>query len=123
MKRSIVVVCLILSFVSCTDAVQKPKNLIEKDKMVNILYDLSLLEAIKSQHISGGMDNKTANEYIYKKYNIDSTQLAQSNKYYAADIDEYKIMFKEVKAKLDEESKKNGINTPAAPPSDVPQVQ
>jgi len=123
MKRSIVVVCLILSFVSCTDAVQKPKNLIEKDKMVNILYDLSLLEAIKSQHISGGMDNKTANEYIYKKYNIDSTQLAQSNKYYAADIDEYKIMFKEVKAKLDEESKKNGINTPTAPPSDVPQVQ
>jgi ribonuclease D len=123
MKRNIAVICLLFLIVSCNHTIDKPKNLIEKDKMVNILYDLSLLEAIKAQHINGGLDNKTANKYIYEKYKIDSVQLAQSNKYYASDIEEYKKIFEQVKAKLEEESKKNGIDNPVVPAPDMPQVQ
>jgi hypothetical protein len=126
MRKSIVLVCLLLSFISCTSGIEKPKNLIDKDKMVDVLYDLSLLEAIKNQNVGGGVSNKKANEYIYKKYNIDSVQLVQSNKYYASDVEEYKKIFEKVKAKLDEQNQKlgnpvNGQITPSNP--DVPQVQ
>jgi hypothetical protein len=125
MKKSILI-GLLLAFISCNNAIEKPKNLIEKDKMIDILYDISLLEAIKTQNINGGIKNKDANEYLYKKYKIDSIQLAQSNKYYAADVDEYKKMFEEVKARLEEQTKKNGGNpndNNPLPLPDTPQVQ
>jgi hypothetical protein len=102
--------------------------------MVDILYDISLIEAIKNQNISGGISNKVANDYIYKKYKIDSIQFVKSNKYYASDIDGYKKMFEEVKARLTKETakiesdmKKNGKEVqPTSPvPSnpETPQVQ
>lgn len=125
MKRN-VLFFLLLALISCNDTVEKPKNLIEKDKMVDILYDLSLLEAIKSQNINGGISNENANKYLYKKYKIDSIQLVQSNKYYAADVEEYKKMFEEVKSKLDKQTQKIGVNTTPGngpPNADIPQIQ
>jgi hypothetical protein len=106
--------------------VEKPKNLIAKDKMIEILYDISLLEAIKTQNINGGIRNKTANEYLYKKYQVDSVQLAQSNKYYAADVEEYKKMFEEVKKRLETQTNKTGGktglgNSPTT--AETPQIQ
>ena len=68
MKKTIALLCLLFSIYSCTNAiVEKPKNLIEKDKMIDILYDLSLLDAIKSQNINGGISSKTVENYIFKK--------------------------------------------------------
>jgi hypothetical protein len=110
MKKSILF-CLLFCLVGCNQTVEKPKNLIAKDKMIEILYDISLLEAIKTQNINGGIRNKTANEYLYKKYQVDSVQLAQSNKYYAADVEEYKKMFEEVKKRLETQTNKIGGKT------------
>ncbi len=123
------------SVVSCQKTgVEKPDNLIDKDKMTDILYDMSLLEAIKTQNLNGGISTKTANEYIYKKYKIDSVQFAKSNKYYASDIVEYKKMFEKIKerlnnetAKIDGQAKQTGQPVPPNPNStensDTPQVQ
>ncbi len=105
---------------------EKPEKLIEKDKMVDILYDLSLLEAIKSQNINGGISNESANDYLYKKYKIDSIQLVQNNKYYAADVEEYKKMFEEVKSRLAKQTQEPGANpapTNGPPNADTPQIQ
>lgn len=124
-----------LLVVSCnTNSVQKPDNLIARDKMTDILYDMSILEAIKSQNIKGGITSKKANEYIYKKYKIDSIQYVKSNKYYASNIEEYKKMLDKVKEKLNNETvkidgkiKKSGKTVPPNPNStmnsDTPQVQ
>jgi hypothetical protein len=99
--------CVVFLAVSCNNSViEKPSNLIEKDKMVDILYDISLLETVKSQGIKRGFTQSEINQYILKKYKIDSLQLISSNKYYASDAEEYKIMFEKVKAKLDEDDKK-----------------
>lgn len=125
MKKSILA-SLLMVVIGCNSSVEKPKNLINKDKMINVLYDLSLLQAIKTQNISGGINNKESNQYIFKKYKIDSVQLAQSNKYYASDMEEYKNIFAAVKAKLEEETKKNGgtvISNSTAINPDTPQVQ
>lgn len=135
MKKSIILVFCLFFVLSCDkNSVAKPNNLIAKDKMIDILYDISILEAIKVQNLKGGMNKKKANDYIYKKYKIDSVQFAKSNKFYASDLVEYKKMFEKVKdrlntenAKVEAEMKKKGIPVPENPNStrnsDTPQVQ
>jgi hypothetical protein len=98
---------VLILLVGCEkELVKKPKRLIEREKMVNIIYDLSILEAMKVEN-QGFMDSikYTSNQYIYKKYKIDSVQFAQSNIYYAADYMEYEKIYSEVKARLDKEKK------------------
>ena len=135
MKKSIALVCLLFLVIGChTSTIEKPASLIDKDKMTEILYDMSLLEAIKTQNINGGISNKAANEYIYKKYKIDSIQFIKSNKYYASNMEEYKKMFEKIKerlnkevAKTDVELKKNGQPVPPnlnnTSNTNTPQVQ
>ena len=104
MRKSIAIVCLLFLIIGCNDSViKKPKNLIEKEKMINVLYDLSLLESMKSQNINGGISNKSASDYIYKKYKIDSLQFAKSNAYYASDYREYKKMYDALSDRLKKE--------------------
>lgn len=107
MRKIIFLVCCVFSVVSCNNTIiEKPNNLIGKDKMIDILYDISLLEAIKNQNVEGGISNKVGNDYIYKKYKIDSLQFVKSNKYYASNVEEYKKMFEKIKERLTNETKK-----------------
>lgn len=95
MKKILLLLMLLLSFVSCKEeVVAKPDRLIAKDQMIDIMYDLAVLEGIKYQNPSS-LDSNQINSatYIYKKYKIDSTQLAQSNVYYTSDYVEYKSMY------------------------------
>lgn len=119
MKRRLLFFILVLA--GCQNlGVEKPSNLIEKTKMVDILYDISLLEALKTQKINGGISSKEINEYIFKKYKIDSVQLVKSNKYYASDVVEYKKMYQQVKDRLDNESKKlEGEKIESGNPNDI----
>ena len=118
-----------LCFGCNSSSVEKPNNLIDKDKMVDILYDISLLEAIKTQNINGGITPKMGNDFIYKKYKIDSVQFVKSNKYYASDIEGYKKMFEKVKQRLNAETLKidgelkENVNPNSTLNSDTPQVQ
>lgn len=103
MKKILPFLVVLLLIVSCEKELAKaPKNLIAKEKMVNIMYDLSLLEALKNQNPSE-TDSLiiNSNEYIFRKYKIDSIQFAQSNIYYATDYKEYLKMFEQIKARLD----------------------
>ena len=102
---------LAVSFVilSCKDeVVAKPKNLIERDKMVTIIYDLSIFEAAKSQ-TSGIYQYPKASKFLMEKYKVDSLTFAQSAQYYATDMKEYKKIYDEVKERLKtQNSKLNG---------------
>lgn len=103
MKKILPILIVLSILASCKkEVVKTPENLIEKEKMVNIMYDLSLLEAIKI-HNPSSLDTFriNSNQYIYKKYKIDSAQFAQNNIYYAADYKEYKKMYEQVKSRLD----------------------
>lgn len=105
MKKIIPFIIVLIVLAGCKkELVKEPKRLIEKEKMVNIMYDLSLLEAMKVEN-PDLMDSikYTSNQYIYKKYKIDSVQFAQSNIYYAADYKEYEKMYNQIKTRLDKE--------------------
>lgn len=103
MKKIIPFFTILLVLFACKkELVKEPKNLIERDKMVDIMYDLSLLEAMRMENpilMDSFKDN--TNQYIYKKYKIDSLQFAQSNIFYAANFKEYEKMYNQVKSRID----------------------
>jgi hypothetical protein len=86
--------------------IKKPDNLISKSKMVDIIYDMSLVSAAK------GVNRKLMEQqglhpdkYVYEKHGIDSAQFAQSNEYYAFDLNTYEDIYKKVKFKLEKDKK------------------
>ena len=109
MKKGILFFALLVSFVGCRkeETVKTPKKLIDKAVMVNVFYDLALLEASKYQMMSKTEYQKISpKEFIFKKYKIDSAQFSQSNIYYASSIEEYKAMFEQVQKRLQTNSDK-----------------
>ena len=102
MKKGVLFFILISLILSCKEeVVKKPENLIEKEIMVDVMYDLALLEAIKYQSTNELETHKiNPDEYIYKKYKIDNAQFVQSNMYYASDYKEYKKMYDQINSRL-----------------------
>jgi hypothetical protein len=99
-KYSLLFIVITLIMASCKDdAVEKPKNLVERSKMIDIIYDLSVLEAARTQ-TAGVQNYPKSTEFIKNKYKIDSLTFAKSTQYYASDIKEYKKMYNEVKERL-----------------------
>jgi Domain of unknown function (DUF4296) len=103
MKNFVVIVLVLFLSVSCKkELVKQPKGLIERGKMIDIMYDLSLLEAIKYQNpLSLDSSDTSQKRFVWQKYKVDSLQFAQSNIYYAADYDDYKEMFDEIAKRLE----------------------
>lgn len=97
---------LILGVVSCKDEIiPKPKNLIPKEKMEDIIYDLAILEAARTQN-SSVQNYIKPTEFIINKYKVDSLTFAKSTQYYASDIKEYKNMYDVVKYRLSNDNSK-----------------
>jgi hypothetical protein len=125
MKKLPLLLMIVLTF-SCNSVVEKPKNLIPEEKMAEVLYDAAILEAMRTQRpflLTQQKINPT--EYLYKKHGIDSLQFAQSNRYYASDIDKYKAMYEKVAKKLEKERKKLETVKSGAKqlPPDTPKVE
>lgn len=102
-KKLIILCCVLVSLSSCYkyNKPDKPKNLIPKDKMVYILLDLKLIGAVTGRDKEVLDSAKALPEpYVYKKYNVDSTQFAESNAYYAYFMDEYAEIYTKVKDSL-----------------------
>ncbi len=128
MKKIVLFLLILFGFSACNDQpVHKPKNLIPEKQMVEILYDMALLDAIRTQApYSPGKPTINTRAYIYKKYKVDSTQLVQSNRYYIAQIELYKKMYEQVNERLTKEKeaaeKAIGKEEPI-PIMDLPKVE
>jgi hypothetical protein len=106
MKKIAVFILLIFSLGCKRKPLEKPDRLIDKSDMINIMYDLALLNVIKYQYpLVTEKYEKNELAYIYKKYKIDSAQFVQSNSYYAADYKGYKVMYDEIALKVDTNKK------------------
>lgn len=84
-------------FLSCSNNV--PDNLISKEEMENIIFDIMILNA------SSGFDlkidkNLISDELIYKKYGIDSLQFIESELYYYKNPRQHFEIYKKVKEKI-----------------------
>jgi hypothetical protein len=69
MKNTITFAVLVISCKE--DAVDKPSKLIAEDKMIDVMYDLSILDAIKYQNPASLETYKiNPSQYIYKSIKL-----------------------------------------------------
>ena len=93
---------------------EPPENLILKEDMVDVLYDLAIMNAFKNtNNIILKSNNIDPTTYVFQKYDIDSLQFVESDRYYAALPNLYEEIYVAVESKLNikkeefEENKKN----------------
>ncbi len=104
MKTLVLFLSLLLVGCSGKNDIPKPEKPIDKETMENILYDLALLQALKSYSPAKLTENKVNSAtYIYQKYKIDSLQLVENNKYFASNTEEYNLMFERVNQRLQDQ--------------------
>lgn len=106
MNRFLAYILLSLFVLSCSDIdkPKKPDNFISKSKMIDIITDISLVNAAKAMD-KNLLIKKRVNpeEYIFKKYDIDSVQFVENSNYYAYDVKEYEDIFLQVKERLEKQ--------------------
>lgn len=104
MKRITLLLGLAL-LVSCGDKIiETPDNLIPKEKMTQMLYDLAVINAAKSTGsvtLESYFDSPTT--FLFEKYGVDSLQFVRSDVYYASQPLVYESIYKEVAAKLEKD--------------------
>jgi hypothetical protein len=93
-RKLIPYLTIVLIIASCS---KKPKNLISKNKMADILIDARFING------ATGVNRKTMEDYgadldsyIYEKYGIDSLQFATSSNYYSENVKDYEEIFGKV---------------------------
>lgn len=122
MKRTLLLIFGFLIWACAEKVVEPPENLIPEQKMVEILHDLAVLNATENS-FAYIMEQYQVNtmDFLFRKYQIDSTQFAQSDKYYASIPLQYQMIYEKVEAKLEkrraileENNKKRNDSTRAA---------
>lgn len=79
----------------------KPKNLLSKEKMTDLLYDLTIYNSLQSFNFNADtvyLHHKRAD--IFQKYGIDSLQFVEQNEYYRQDLEAYAKMFETVQQRI-----------------------
>lgn len=105
--KKIKVFILVFCLWSCSEKLlEKPDKLIGKDKMVEILTDVAIVNAAKITNISVLRDNNIdPRTYVFEKHGIDSLQFVESDRYYASMPGEYEEIYKKVEAVLEKRQK------------------
>jgi hypothetical protein len=112
-KKSKVVILLLSSvFIGCQDIKrpEKPENLIQEDKMVEVLVDVHLFNSGKSYNrMPLQQTGLTPHQFVYEKHGIDSLQYEKSNAYYGADLNKYAAIHARAKTIL--ENRKSEVDS------------
>ena len=111
MKKIIYIIGL-LSLVACKkNIVPKPDHFLDEHQMESLVYDLALLE-------SNTLDSLQfdAKAFIYRKYECDSTALAQNMVYYASFPKQYDQIVHRVDERLKAQRDSLNKEMQSAPP-------
>ena len=101
MKKLIFIVFIIFSCNKDSEKIIVPENLISHEKMIDVIYEMTLISVSKGVNRRVLEYNGVVPEkYIFNKYNIDSLQFALSNEFYSNDLDKYLEIYNRVKEKL-----------------------
>ena len=93
--------CIFLISCNSNTILKKPDNLIEKDKMVNIIADLYIANAAYSVKNNDGKYRINYHPFLKDKYQIDSLTFEKSMFYYVGTIQEREDIYKKVTHKLE----------------------
>jgi len=103
--KNLFVILLAILLTSCGEKLlDKPEDLIPKEKMINILRDITILNSARSTSVTVFHDYKIEpTTFIFSKYGVDSLQFVTSDKYYASLPNEYEAMYAEIEKQLENE--------------------
>lgn len=110
-RRLFVIALVLLSFTACVDkSVDVPEGYISKEKMVDIMVDIHLVEGARSGNLLLGDTNKLPDYYarIYEKYDLTEAEFKTNFNWYTQHPKELKAVYEEViveLSKLEEEIK------------------
>ncbi|QCW98593.1 DUF4296 domain-containing protein [Aggregatimonas sangjinii] len=110
MKNRWIHIAALLLMVSCgEELIDKPDNLIPKDKMINIIEEMAVINAAKSTNADKLRKKEIdPTDFILKKYEVDSLQFVESDRYYVSKPVEYKDIYETVEKRLDAKGKEMG---------------
>lgn len=88
---------------SCTQNVQKPKNLISEEKMIDVLMDIYIHQSSSYINETGGqpMDYARVNVSLLEQHGIKIEDFEKSYEYYVLNPDIYEPMLVEIRTKLE----------------------
>jgi hypothetical protein len=116
--KKILGLLVVLFVFSCTDQIgakSEPDNLIEKEKFVQIIKELSLVESyvqLKYGHVSRFQETIImSGNAIFKKYKVAPKQFEASMDYYASHQMEMQDIYAQVLELLNQESSKFGSSS------------
>lgn len=107
-----VLILFSLVLYSCQDVetITPPEDLIPETKIVEVLTELSLLNSAKNYNKRFLEETGLKpDEYLYQKYNIDSTQLAESTRYYANNHLQFERIYIRVRENLEKFKKDHEV--------------
>ena len=101
--KNLFIILLAILLTSCGEKLlDKPEDLIPKEKMINILKDITILNSARSTSVTVLHDYKIEpTTFVFSKYGVDSLQFVTSDKYYASLPNEYEAMYVEIEKQLD----------------------
>lgn len=80
MKHFVFSLMMIFSVLSCTEAIEKPKDILEQEKMSEIIADFAINE--QQFTIGTNINSENATRFILKKYKIKGQLFTDSYQYY-----------------------------------------
>lgn len=83
MRKFLLTFVVSILVLSCTDSVIRPKNLIEEDKMSEIIADFAIADQIRNVKPMGDLDAESL--YILKKYGIKGNDFVESYRFYISE--------------------------------------
>lgn len=80
MKQFVFSLMMIFSVLSCTEAIEKPKDILDEEKMSEIIADFAINE--QQFTIGTNINSENATRFILKKYKINGQLFTDSYQYY-----------------------------------------
>ena len=115
MKRIILLFFLVFLF-SCGS--EKPKNLLSKDEMAEIIVDLAIYEQVFFVNSQQNIDVENINTFVFKKHKTNAAAFRESHAYYLRTPDALEDIYKRAKEiiiskdpKMKEFIKKNNMGS------------
>lgn len=93
--RRLLVFFILFSLFSCEKIVDKPKNLIEKQEMAEIIADFAIYDQTYTVKPDANME--LVSRFVLKKHKIDAKTYRDSYKYYISNPEEMDDIFAEAK--------------------------
>jgi len=110
MIKSWIYTVVLLLLASCgEELITKPDNLIPKDKMVEIIQEMAVMNVAKSTNADVLRENNIdPTDFVLKKFGVDSLQFVESDRYYVSKPGEYQDIYETVEKRLQAKGKAMG---------------